>query len=124
MSNPYQSYQAATATAAGPSGHRGLEAQALLATARDLKTVLDNWDTAQDRLDDALERNKMLWTFFASEIPDNAALPDEVKQNLLNLSLYVFKQTMAMFGKPTQQGVNSLVNINRTLAIGLMAQDG
>lgn len=120
MSNPYQRYNQVAASA--PVSHRNLEAAALLNMARDLETVARNWDSQMDLLDPVLEKNRMLWTFLATEVSENTALPDETKQNVLNLALFVLKRTTVMIATPSVQGLGALININRTLAVGLSSE--
>lgn len=117
MSNPYQSYQNVAATV--PVSHRALEATALMNMSRDLERVVRNWSEMASDLDPILEKNRMLWVFLATEAGDNPNLPDEVKQNFLNLSIFVLKRTMTMVGQPSPQGLAALININRTIAEGL-----
>lgn len=117
MRNPYQQYSQVGQVI--ETSQRNVEATALLATARDLNLVVDNWDGMNEQLDTALERNKLLWTILAGEVADNANLPDDVKQNILNLAIFVFQRTMSLMGTPSREGVGVLININRSLAQGL-----
>lgn len=120
MSNPYDQYSQATLT--GEMTARRNEATALLATARDLRLIVENWDKMQDQLDPALERNQLLWAVLASEIGENETLPDDLKQNLLNLALFVFQRTLSLIRTPDRAGVGVLININRNLAQGLSVE--
>lgn len=120
MTNPYQRYN--QVAAAAPVSHRSLEATALFNMARDLEAVAKNWDRLAETLDPVLEKNRMLWTFLATEVSENTALPDEIKQNILNLALFVLKRTTLMIANPSAQGLDALININRTLAVGLSSE--
>ena len=95
------------------------EEAALTATARDLRQIADNWDSMQNELEGPLDRNQLLWALLSTEITENKTLPDDVRQNLLNLALFVFQKSLVMITEPTREGVMSLVNINMVLAQGL-----
>ena len=55
--------------------------------------------------------------------PDNP-LPAGIRQNVANLGLFVFKQTMAVLVDPKPDNLVSLININRELAAGLRSSRG
>lgn len=116
MSNPNDQTSQATGVSA-----RKNEGTALLATARDLRLIADNWDRMQGELDGALERNQMLWAVLSSEISENKTLPDDLRQNLLNLALFVFQTSLSLVKDPNRNDVMALVNINHSLAQGLAA---
>lgn len=120
MSNPYNQYSQAALT--GEMTARKNEATALLATARDLRFIVDNWEREQNQLDGALERNQLLWSVLSTEVGDNETLPDDLKQNLLNLALFVFQRTLRLISTPNAAEVGILININRCLAQGLSVE--
>ncbi|MBF0093871.1 MAG: flagellar protein FlaF [Alphaproteobacteria bacterium] len=120
MGNPYDQYSQAALT--GEISARKNEATALLATARDLRMVVDNWDSMRDQLDGALERNQLLWAVLSTEISENQTLPDDLKQNLLNLALFVFQRTLKLIAAPNPAEIGVLININRSLAQGLSVE--
>ena len=47
-------------------------------------------------------------------------LPDELKANLMSLSIFVDKQTTKGLGGPTEEIFDSLININIQIAEGLL----
>ena len=49
-------------------------------------------------------------------------LPAGVRQNVANLGLFVFKQTLAIQADPKPETLGSLININRELAAGLLGR--
>ena len=49
-------------------------------------------------------------------------MPAGVRQNVANLGIFVFKQTMAILADPKPENLGSLININRELAAGLLAR--
>ena len=48
-------------------------------------------------------------------------MPAPVRQNIANLGLFVFKQTLAMLADPQPESLGSLIHINRELAAGCSA---
>jgi flagellar protein FlaF len=73
----------------------------LLKAASRLQAAQDGWDKTRPELDDALRYNRKLWTIFTTSIttPDHP-LPVEIRQNVANLGVFVFGQTIAILGKP------------------------
>ena len=49
-------------------------------------------------------------------------LPNEIRQNVANLGLFVMKQTIATIVNPTPEHLGSLISINREVASGLLAR--
>jgi len=115
-----QAYRAVAKEIASP---RELEASLLLKAAARLQAVVDSWDRDRSGLDDALLYNRKLWTvFLGSAMNDDNPLPVEIRQNVANLGMYIMSQTIAVTSDPKVEIVNSLVNINRELALGLRGQ--
>jgi flagellar protein FlaF len=113
-SDPYGSSQKLGAAA------RQTEARALMETARALAN-------AQDNIDDipayraALRLNWRLWTIFQSDVSGaENPLPIDIKQNILNLSVFVDKHTVEALAHPESQKLKALIDINRNIAGGLM----
>ena len=102
------------------SGPRELEASLLLDAALRLRTVQKTWDGQNKGLDSALHYNRKLWTFFLASVSDNEnPLPGDIRQNVINLGLFVCNHTMAILAAPNSESLSSLININRQLAAGL-----
>jgi len=84
-------------------------------------------DQARQKLNDkelgerALKYNQMLWSIVQNDVSqsDNA-LPEELKANLMSLSIYVDKQTTAGLKDPTDELFDGLISINLNIAEGLM----
>ncbi len=119
--------QAAQAYAQGRSiapSQRQTEANALLRAARVLEEAKEAWRPGQDEvLDQALTFNRKLWTIFAAEAANDAnELPLELRNNIANISLFIFKRSIELQAVPEPRKVEALVEINKTLAAGLMAQ--
>ncbi|MCT8972814.1 MULTISPECIES: flagellar biosynthesis regulator FlaF [Microbaculum] len=109
-------------TAQKTSSPRDLEADLLIKAAAKLQRVCDDWPNRKPELDEALTFNRRLWTIFATSAtkPENP-LPHQVKQNIANLSLFIFNQTIDLQTNPRPEKVPSLISINRELAAGLRA---
>ena len=99
---------------------RELEATVLLKAAARLQAIRDDWDGRAKELDDALTYNRKIWTVLVSAVtqPDNP-LPAEIRQNVANLGLFIFRQTLNIMSRPTPEQLAVLVTINRELAAGL-----
>lgn len=99
---------------------RGLEAAAFVKAASLLSQ-------AQDRAGDptllaeALEFNQKLWTILQAAASDETdPMPDDVKRDLLSLSMFVDRATAEALARPLQPQLSALIEINRNLAAGLM----
>ncbi len=86
-------------------------------------------DEARNKLDDydnyasALKFNQLLWTIIQADIVDKEnKLPDEIKANILSLSLFVDKQTIKALADTKAKHLDVLININKNLAEGLMVK--
>lgn len=101
---------------------RDMEATVLSKAAQLLQVMRDDWSGADqfERLEDALKYNQRVWTFFQAELsmPDNP-LPDEIKQNLLALSLFVDRRSFEALAYPAPEKLDVLININMNVAAGL-----
>jgi flagellar protein FlaF len=84
-------------------------------------------DQARQKLGDkelgerALKYNQMLWSIVQADVSqaDNT-LPEELKANLMSLSLYVDKQTTVGLKDPSDELFDGLISININIAEGLM----
>ena len=98
-----------------------LESRALIRTASALNAVKENWETRRDELSEALEKNRKLWTIIASAMQDkDCPQPKEVRTNIINLALFVFKKTLAIIAEPKPESLDILININMNIAKGLV----
>jgi flagellar biosynthesis activator protein FlaF len=68
----------------------------------------------------ALLFNRRLWTIFmgAAESNDNPQ-PLEVRQNIVNIAVFVMQRTIEMQKNPTPEKLQSLIDINSNIAAGL-----
>ena len=73
----------------------------------------------------ALRFNRLIWTLIQADLarPDNG-LSDQVKAKLLSLSVFVDKQTVAALAAPSAARLESLIEIDRNIAQGLLDSAG
>ncbi len=117
MVNPAEAYGKTVKLGSDP---RELEATLLIRAASRLQKHRDNWDSLDKDLSSALLFNRQIWTIFASSVAEETnELPHDIRQNLANLALFVFKQTVAVQASSDPQKLDSLININRQIAAGL-----
>jgi flagellar biosynthesis activator protein FlaF len=120
MQNAAQAYGAVARQIANP---RELEADLLLRAASQMQAVYDGWEAKRSDLDLALRYNRKLWSIFlASVTSPEHALPAPIRQNVATLGMFVMNQTVAMLSNPKREQLNSLININRELAAGLLGR--
>lgn len=101
-------------------GQLELESRALIKTAAALNMIKQHWGEKQNELEDALEKNRKLWTIIASAMSEEDCMqPVEVKKNILNLSMFIFKRTVAISLEPKPESLDVLININMNIAKGL-----
>lgn len=120
MQHAAQAYDAIAKKTGNP---RELEADLLLSTAARLQNICDSWDSKRPELDAALHLNRRLWSVFVTSVtsPENP-LPAPIRQNVANLGLFVFKQTLTVLADPKPENLGSLIHINRQLAAGLLGR--
>ncbi|WP_046868307.1 flagellar biosynthesis regulator FlaF [Microvirga massiliensis] len=99
---------------------RELEASILMKSASRLQGIRDDWANRSGELDEALTYNRKLWTVLVSSVtrPENP-LPTPIKQNMVNLGLFIFNHTLSLMASPAPERIGILVSINRELAAGL-----
>jgi flagellar protein FlaF len=120
MRHAAQAYSAIAKKTVGP---RELEADLLLNAAARLQAIRESWDSRRPELDAALLNNRRLWSIFVTSVTSTEnPLPANVRQNIANLGLFVFKQTLNVLIDPKPDNLVSLININRELAAGLLSR--
>jgi flagellar protein FlaF len=120
MHSAAQAYGTVARQIASP---RELEAQLLLKAAARLQSVKDAWDSKRHDLNDALVYNRKLWTVLLDSVSsDDNPLPAPIRQNVANLGLFVMNRTLEVSSEPAPERLNSLININRELAAGLLGR--
>lgn len=124
MSRPHDAY--ASASKIAPRDPREFEATILTRAAGQLQRIRDNWtNETSAALYDALLYNRRIWTVFASSAAENEhPLPREIKQNIANLAVFIFKRTneIEAASEPQPQLLDSLIMINREIAAGLYSR--
>lgn len=129
VKNPYSQAADAYGATAAETDQRALEGRALLKAAAKLETLSQRLaakeDVSLEDIGDALDFNRKLWTVFATETvnPDHP-LPQEIKNNIASLGIFVFKRTTDVFVDPAPEKIKVLIDINRNIASGLMKQAG
>jgi len=101
---------------------RELEAHVLTKAGMKLKQLVDNWN-APDRdgkLTEAIRYNQKVWSFFQAELSDpENPLPRNLKEDILNLSLFIDKRLFEVLAYPSPEKLQIVIDINFNLAAGL-----
>ena len=117
MSNAAQAY-ARTSKTTGTA--REIEAQALLKAAKQLRDIQSNWTGPSASMHKALLFNRRLLTIFLSAVESSEnPQPLEVRQNIVNIAVFVMARTIEMQTNPTPEKLQSLIDINSNIAAGL-----
>ncbi|CTQ52289.1 flagellar biosynthesis regulatory protein FlaF [Roseibium album] len=89
-----------------------------------LQLIKDEWEDASlAEKDDALVYNRKLWSILVtSATSEESPLPQEIKNNIASLAVYIFKQTMSVMTTDDSEKLASIISINRAIAEGLRAQ--
>jgi flagellar biosynthesis activator protein FlaF len=101
---------------------REIEAEALTLGAHKLIHCRDNWESEERKilLSEALKFNQKLWTIFQANLSSaKNLLPENLKINLLKLSIYVDRQIFQIMAFPSPDKLTPIININLSLAEGL-----
>lgn len=99
---------------------RELEATLLLKAAAKLQAVHDSWPQKSPEFKDALLYNRKLWTVLLDSVNrDDNHLPKPVRNNLVQLGLFVMNETFAAMTKPTLNQLKAMIKVNRGIAAGL-----
>ncbi len=130
MSNNQNPYSQAAGVYSKNATHnagdqRSMEGQILLKAAAKLQSLSDRLKKGEkvslEEIDDTLTYNRKLWTVFASEAGNDAhPLPNDIKNNISNLAVFIFKRTMELMSDPTPEKIAALIDINRQIAGGLL----
>ncbi|WP_082827035.1 MULTISPECIES: flagellar biosynthesis regulator FlaF [unclassified Pseudovibrio] len=118
-----QAYQQSANTSAS-ADPRALEAEALMKAAARLSVLQREWDTvSREERNETLIFNRTLWTIFVTEATaEYSELPLELQNNIANLALFMFNRTMEMMGGAEPEALETMININKSLASGLRGQ--
>jgi len=101
---------------------RELEASVLTKAGLMLKACQDNWDAPdrETKLLDAIKFNQKVWSFFQAELsePSNP-LPRKLREDILNLSLFLDKRFFEVMAYPDPEKLSIAIDINFNIAAGL-----
>ena len=118
-----QGAQAYQQTAKVVESPRQRESALLMKAAAGLQKVKDEWNiSTTEELRAALNFNRKLWTIFMSAVTqEDSPLPQEIRQNIANLGMFVMNQTREILyeGVPQPEQLTVLVQLNRQIAAGL-----
>lgn len=106
---------------------RDLEATVLTKAAMQLKATQENWpnEKQDSQLEDAISYNQRVWSFFQAELSmEGNPMPEEIKRNLLALSLFVDRRSFEALAYPAPEKLDILININLNVASGLRGEGG
>lgn len=119
--SPFAAY--AETQRAGLTG-RALEASVLLKAAQQLneaRTRLMQDDALTGS--EALLHNRRVWEILMlSATEATHPLPHETKKAIANIGLFVLRHTYSQLAKASPAGLTTLIELNRTIAEGLMAK--
>jgi flagellar biosynthesis activator protein FlaF len=95
----------------------------LTTTARKMAEARDS-GAPEATLLDAVRLNWRLWTIIQAEQADpDCQTPKQIRESLLSLSNFVDKHTIGIIAHPDAAKVDTLININRQIAAGLLGTD-
>jgi len=104
-------------------GPRQLEAHLLLKAAAQLQALRDNWSYETETIVAAMALNRKLWTILGTSATEESnPLPNAIKENIGNLTVFVLKRTLEIMDDPEPGKLSALIEINRSLAEGLRGQ--
>lgn len=105
---------------------RQAEAAVLTRAAEKLQYCRDNFEKeSRELLRDALRYNQRIWTLFQAALIDEIEpLPPKLREDILNLSVFVDQRTGELQLAPSPEKIDVLITINRHLAAGLKAAGG
>lgn len=120
MHHAARTYGAIAKQTASP---RELEADLLLDAAARLQAIRDAWEKRSAELEAALTNNRRLWSIFLSSATNSEnPLPPNLRQNIANLGIYIFNETVSILCNPRPDALAPLIRINREIAAGLLGR--
>jgi flagellar biosynthesis activator protein FlaF len=109
------------------SSGRDLEANVLTKAAQHLKDCQIKWgqEGHRERLDNALRVNQKIWTIIQAELAsDDNPLPIQMRNDILNLSLFIDKRIIETMAEPAPEKLDAIIRINLNIAEGLRGSPG
>ena len=104
---------------------RELEASVLTRAGLMLKQVQENWGAPdrEGKLLEAIKFNQKVWSFFQAELSDQEnPLPVKLREDILNLSIFVDKRLFEVLATPDKDKLSIVVDIDFNIAAGLRAK--
>lgn len=106
---------------------RELEGQLLIKYAQKMRALQNSWDDiTHSEIDDVLTHNRKLWTLFydtaLEEKEGDKGRPDDLRQNIIALSEYIFNRTIKTLAAPEKEKLDILIEINKEIAAGLLSK--
>ena len=104
---------------------REMEARVLLKSARKMQDLQNEWDSmSMEMLDEVLRFNRQIWMMFVDTAveDEDPARPTDLRNNIANLGVFIFKRTVEILSKPEKEKMNILIEINQDVAAGLMTK--
>src|ERR1035438_4417018 len=104
---------------------RELEASVLSRAGIMLKQVQENWNASdrEKKLVDAIKFNQKVWSFFQAELSDpENPLPKKLREDILNLSIFIDKQLFGLLAYPDPEKLSIVIDIDFNIAAGLRAK--
>ncbi len=104
---------------------RDLEAHVLTKAGTKLKQAVENWNAPdrEEKLTEAIRYNQKVWSFFQAELSDpENPLPKNIREDILNLSLFIDKRLFEVLAYPSPEKLQIVIDINFNLAAGLRAR--
>jgi flagellar protein FlaF len=101
---------------------RELEASVLTRAGLMLKQVQENWSAPErsEKLLEAIKFNQKVWSFFQAELSDpENPLPKNLREDILNLSIFVDKRLFEVMANPDKEKLTIVVDIDFNIAAGL-----
>jgi flagellar protein FlaF len=118
--------KAPTGYASRPGGDdpRSTEAWALGEASRRL-ALAARTDDKGESLREALRLNQRLWSIFQAALTEpDCPLPQEIRDNVLALSIMIDRHVMARLGDLDGSKIGPILDINRAIAEGLTGKTG
>ena len=106
---------------------RELEASVLSRAGLMLKSVKENWGSPDrdQKLLEAIKFNQKVWSFFQAELSDpENPLPKKLREDILNLSLFIDKRLFEVMAFPDPEKLAIVIDINFNIAAGLRTNPG
>lgn len=101
---------------------RELEASVLTRAGLMLKAVQENWQgpDREQKLMEAVKFNQKVWSFFQAELSDpENPLPKNLREDILNLSLFIDKRLFEVMANPDKDKLQIVIDIDFNIAAGL-----